>query len=68
MILEGFRDQIPIPGEISCPGMVSDPRNLNFLLRPEISLWMNFFIENITLIQILQARILGRVPFPEART
>ena len=68
MILEGFRDQIQIPGEISCPGMVSDPRGLSFLLRPEISLWMNFFIKNITLIQILQARILGRVPFPEART
>ena len=68
MILAGFRDQIRIPGEICCPGMVSDPRNLNFSLRPEISLWMNFFIKNITLIQILQARILGRVPFPEART
>ena len=30
MILDGFRDQIQIPGEISSPGMVSDPRNLNF--------------------------------------
>ena len=26
IILGGFRDQIRIPGEISCPGMVSDPR------------------------------------------
>ena len=38
LILEGFHDQIQIPGEISCPGMVSDPRGLNFLLRLEISL------------------------------
>ena len=38
IILGGFRDQIWIPGEIFCPGMDSDPRSLNFLLRPEISL------------------------------
>ncbi len=37
IILGGFRDQIRIPGKISCPGMVSDPQNLDFLLRPEIS-------------------------------
>ena len=52
-ILEGFRDQIQIPGEISCPGMVSDPQSLNFLLRPGFSCRMNFFMKNIIQIQTL---------------
>ena len=60
-----FRDQIRIPGEISCPGMVSDPQNLDFLLRLEISLWINFFTINITLIQTLAVQPFDCLGFVE---
>ena len=51
MILRGFHGQILIPCEISCPGMVSDPRNIKISLKMTISLTTNHLEKKIIIYQ-----------------
>ena len=54
MVLEGFHDQILIPYAISCPGMVSDPRNIEISLKMTISLTTNHLEKKIIIFQACQ--------------
>ena len=51
MVLRGFHDQILIPCSISCPEMVSDPRNIEISFKMTILLTTNHHEKKIIIYQ-----------------
>ena len=51
IVLQAFPGQILIPGEISCPGMVSDLRNIKISLKMTILLTTNHHEKKIIIYQ-----------------